>query len=339
MKLDSFDYELPAGAIAQRPLAKRDDARLLVVDRAEGGHDNRTVAELPTLLRAGDVVVLNETRVLPARLELRKETGGRVEVFLLEPTVDDPDKWQALVRPSRRVPPNTNLFVEGQTGEPVVIVDDDLGEGRRIVRPAAEQSLRSLAEVAGSVPLPPYITERIDDPDRYQTVYAQNASSVAAPTAGLHFTDELLAACRASDAELCRVELSVGLGTFRPIVVDDIREHDMHAERYRVPAATWDAVQSAERVVAIGTTTVRALESAAATGRLDGSTDLFISPGYSWQVVDALMTNFHMPKSSLLVMLAAFMGEQWRETYRHALAEDYRFLSFGDAMFVERMTG
>jgi len=341
VQLDTFDFDLPPAAIAQRPLGQRDAARLLVVDQTGGGFDDRSVADLPALLRAGDVVVLNETRVLPARLELRKPTGGRVEVFLLEPLSDDTNRWEALVRPSRRVPPGSTLVMEaGSDDGPVIVVDEDLGEGRRIVRPAGATSLLALAEAAGSVPLPPYITERIDDPNRYQTVYAKTASSVAAPTAGLHFTDALLAACEASGAELHRLELSVGLGTFRPIVVDDIREHDMHAERYRVPESTWHAVQRAKqhggRVVAIGTTTVRALESAATTDCLEGSTNLFISPGYSWKVVDALMTNFHLPKSSLLVMLGAFMGERWRDAYERALANGYRFLSFGDAMFVER---
>lgn len=348
MQLQAFDYDLPATAIAQRPLERRDDARLLVVGQAAGTYDDRTVAQLPSLLRDGDVVVLNETRVLPARLRLRKPTGGKVEVFLLEPTAPDGAAdamatWEALVRPSRRVAPGSALILDdgldadaGADAAPVLIVDDDLGEGRRVVRPTGEQSIRSLAEAAGSVPLPPYIAEEIDDPDRYQTVYAQQASSVAAPTAGLHFTEAVLAECEATGAELHRVELAVGLGTFRPILVDDISEHDMHAERYRVPESTWTAVQNAKRVVAVGTTTVRALESAATSGTLQGSTDLFISPGYQWKVVDALMTNFHMPKSSLLVMLAAFMGDGWTDAYERALAGGYRFLSFGDAMFVER---
>lgn len=340
MQLDAFDYDLPATAIAQRPLDQRDDARLLVIGGSPATYGDLSVSELPSLLRSGDVVVMNETRVLPARLQLHKSTGGKVEVFLLEPVVAGQEAdgaWHALVRPSRRVPPATELFAAAAPdAEPAVVVDDDLGEGRRVVRPAGPQSLRELAQATGSVPLPPYITEAIDDPDRYQTVYARQPSSVAAPTAGLHFTEALLDACGATGAELHRVELSVGLGTFRPILVDDIRDHDMHAERYRVPESTWAAVQRAPRVIAIGTTTVRALESAATRGELEGSTDLFISPGYEWKVVDALMTNFHMPKSSLLVMLAAFMGDGWKAAYDRALAHDYRFLSFGDAMFVER---
>ena len=337
MRLSSFDYELPEAQIAQAPLADRSSARLLV------GSDpvrHRRVTDLPELLGPGDVIVVNNTRVLPARLRLHKSTGGAVEVFLLSPV--DGTHWEALVRPSRRVADGTLLFDDDDVARVQVV--GDRGEGRRVVAPAPQSgsvdadvvSLLDHAMAQGEVPLPPYIETTLDDPDRYQTVYADRVGSVAAPTAGLHFTDALLDECRAVGAEIHSVELQVGIGTFRPIVVDDVSEHTMHAERYVVPDATWDACAVANRVIAVGTTSVRALETAAATGERTGSSELFISPGFDWQVVDALLTNFHLPKSSLLVMLAAFCGERWRDLYTSALAEGYRFLSFGDAMFVER---
>lgn len=332
MQIDEFDYELPEQAIAQVPLADRSSARLLV------GTDpiaHRTVRDLPSMILPGDVIVVNNTRVLPARLRLFKETGGKVEVFLLSPVGDG--SWEALVRPSRRVPDGT-VLTDGK-GDPIVTVLADRGEGRRLVAPATETSMLDLAASEGEMPLPPYIHSHLADPERYQTVYADTVGSVAAPTAGLHFTDALIAECEASGAMVVDVELRVGIGTFRPIVAHRIVDHQMHAERYHVPASTWQACRDARRVIAIGTTSVRALESAAVTGELDGETELFIHPGYDWQIVDALLTNFHMPKSSLLVMLAAFYGPGWRSLYSEALSSDYRFLSFGDAMFVERQAG
>lgn len=344
MLASDFDYALPPESIAQVPIADRSAARMLVAGEPV---QHRTVADLPELVGPGDVVVVNNTRVLPARLKLRKATGGQVEVFLLAPIGDG--AWEALVRPSRRVPEGTELFAsdapskndglsenDGAEAEPVVTVHADRGEGRRVVAPATGSAMLDLAAQVGAVPLPPYITEQLDDPDRYQTVYAENPASVAAPTAGLHFTPEVLAACEKSGAQIVPVELQVGIGTFRPITATDISEHHMHAERYIVPESTWQACASAERVIAVGTTSVRALESAAATGELTGDTELFIHPGYEWSVVDALLTNFHMPRSSLLVMLSAFCGPRWRELYELAVTEGYRFLSFGDAMFVER---
>jgi len=222
------------------------------------------------------------------------------------------------------------------TGNEAILVEDDLGDGVRRVRSVTNESVLEIAHRVGHVPLPPYITSGYDQAERYQTVYARNERSVAAPTAGLHFTPELMQQCRDAGAEIHRVELAVGLGTFRPILVDDISDHEMHAERYHVPAAVLQACAAAERVIAIGTTSVRALESAATFGTTEGSTDLFISPGYQFKVVDVLLTNFHQPKSSLLVMLCAFAGERWRDIYAHAVAQQYRFLSFGDAMIVAR---
>lgn len=328
--IDEFEYELPDDRIAQTPVEPRDAARLL--DATESPVQHRQVRDLADLVRPGDLIVVNNTRVLPARLTLSKETGGAAEVFLLEPHGDT--AWTALVRPSRRIRPGSTLL--DATESPAVVVDDDLGEGRRLVRPATSETILELAHRLGTVPLPPYINTALDDAERYQTVYANNERSVAAPTAGLHLTPEVLDACRQAGAETRTVELAVGLGTFRPILVDDLSEHQMHGEQFLVDDEVVAACHAAERVIAIGTTTVRALESAASLGTRDGTTELFISPGYPWKLVDVLFTNFHQPRSSLLVMLAAFAGPRWRQLYAEALAMDYRFLSFGDAMIVAR---
>ncbi len=330
--ISAFDYELPPSAIAQQPVEPRDAARLLVDAGAGAEPGHRHVRDLPELLGPGDLLVLNDTRVLPARLTLRKPTGGHVEVLLLE-RLDD-DTWEALVRPSRRVAAGVRLRagVGPDDGEvELVEVGRALGEGRRTVR-----LLRPEAEVlaAGEVPLPPYIHERLTDPERYQTVYNRRAASVAAPTAGLHLTQDVLDRCVERGAAIATVDLAVGLGTFRPITASDVADHRVHTEHYRVPAETMAACRAATRVVAVGTTTVRALESAAVTGALEGPTDLYIRRGHRFQVVGGLLTNFHVPRSSLLVMIDAFVGERWRLLYETALASGYRFLSFGDAMFL-----
>lgn len=334
-----FDYSLPQHAIAQQPCEPRDAARLLDALSSDS-MIHRRVHDLPSLVGAGDVIVVNDTRVLPARLALSKPTGGAVEVFLLDnavpgnTAVDQPGSWRALVRPSRRVHPGTELLdVDGQ---PAVRVTDDLGDGVRVVTSLTDESLLDLAHRLGTVPLPPYITSGYDNADRYQTVYARRERSVAAPTAGLHLTNEVLDECIAAGATIERVELAVGLGTFRPIVVDDVQEHQMHAEHFIVEPRVLEACERARRVIAIGTTSVRALESAASLDQSQGSTELFISPGFDFKVVDVLFTNFHQPRSSLLVMLSAFAGPRWREIYGEALDEGYRFLSFGDAMIVAR---
>jgi S-adenosylmethionine:tRNA ribosyltransferase-isomerase len=337
MDTADVDYELPESAIAQTPAEPRDSARLLV----DGGPDrpprHGTIRDLPQFVGPGDVVVVNTTRVLPARLRLRRAGGGAAEVLLLEP-YDGPDRWEALVRPSRRLPAGARLEVSEQLA---VVVGEDLGEGRRLVeleRGAGVDLLDEL-EAHGEVPLPPYITAELADPERYQTTYADRPGSVAAPTAGLHLTPELLDRVRATGARIEPVELMVGLGTFRPIAADRVEDHVMHAERYRVPEATLSACEEAERVVAVGTTSVRALESAAATGRLEGRTHLFIHGDRPFAVVDALLTNFHQPRSSLLVLVEAFVGPRWRGLYEEALAYGYRFLSFGDAMFLVGQRG
>ena len=335
MRLSDFDYELPERAIATVGAEPRDSARLLV-DGDPPRHLH--VHDLPSLLGPGDVVVLNDTRVLPARVRFTRPSGGSAEVLLLEDAGEG--WWQALVRPSAKLPPGTTVAVadgfEVELGE-------DLGEGRRLVRPHAAggvllgDDLIAALEEHGEMPLPPYLgSSRLADPERYQTVYALRPASAAAPTAGLHLTPAVLDAIRGRGATVSRVELVVGLGTFRPIVVEQIDEHVMHHEHYRIEPAAWEVIRSARRVVAIGTTSVRALESAAVSGELSGRTDLFIRRPYAWQVVDVLMTNFHLPKSSLLVMIDAFIGPRWRDLYELAMDEGYRFLSFGDAMFLER---
>jgi S-adenosylmethionine:tRNA ribosyltransferase-isomerase len=328
MDVAGFDYELPSEAIAQVPASPRDASRLLV---ARDPVEHRRARDLPSLLRPGDLLVLNDTRVLHARLRLRKPTGGEVEVLALEPMGEC--SWEALVRPSRRVPDGTVLV--DQIGTPVLEVGLATGSGTRRVTPVAT-TMSSLMASEGVVPLPPYITAPLEDPERYQTVFAQHPSSVAAPTAGLHLTPDVLARCRAAGAEVATIDLSVGIGTFRPIEAANLDGHEMHGERFRVESSVWEACRNADRVVAVGTTVVRTLESVAAGGRLEGRTNLFIRPGHRWSVVDALMTNFHLPRSSLLVMVESFMGPRWRDVYRLALEEGYRFLSFGDAMFVER---
>jgi S-adenosylmethionine:tRNA ribosyltransferase-isomerase len=346
--MTTYDYDLPEAAIAQEPIEPRSAARLLVGPGLSAGPETRhaTVADLPGLLGPGDVLVVNDTRVLAARLDLVKGTGGRAEVLLVEPLgpagADGTTEWTALVRPGRRLPPGTLLFEMGTVGgHPVVEVgasldDDPDGPGTRRVR------LLDATVVArsGSMPLPPYIHRTLADPDRYQTVYAGDRDladrSAAAPTAGLHLTPELLSQCESAGASQARVDLAIGLDTFRPVTAETAEAHVIHTERYSVPPATVAACAGARRVVAVGTTSVRALESAAATGALAGRTDLYIHGDFEFRVVDVLVTNFHLPRSSLLLLVEAFCGPAWRDLYATALGANYRFLSFGDAMIVAR---
>ncbi len=334
MRLDEFDYELPEDRIAQVPLEPRDAARLLV-DRGSAPPEHRTVADLPELLRPGDVVVVNETRVIPARLRLHRASGGAAEVLLLEPVTPDRRRWEALIRPARRLRDGERL--RAADGREVLAVGPRTAAGDtfHVDLLGAQDPLDQLA-THGEMPLPPYIRTRLDRPDRYQTVYAVEPGSAAAPTAGLHLTEALLGRLRAGGIAIVPVELVVGLDTFQPVSTDDPLDHRMHSERYRVPPATWDACAAAERVVAVGTTSVRALESAAATGELAGRTELFLHRGAELAVVDVLMTNFHLPRTTLLMMIDAFVGPRWRRLYETALAEGYRFLSFGDAMLLDR---
>ncbi len=313
MKSTELDYELPPGLIAQRPVRRRDHSRLLVHDRATGATRHRRFDELPEELPEGTLVVVNDTRVLPARLRLERPGGGDAEVLLLE-RLGENGTWEGLARPSRKLRAGQRL---GR-----VELLEALGEGR--------WRLRLDGAPAGEAPLPPYITEPLDDPERYQTVYAAHEGSAAAPTAGLHFTQELLAGL---DVET--VTLHVGLDTFRPVAADELAEHEMHSERYEVAPAAWARIAAAPSVLAVGTTTVRVLESVARGAPLEGRTDLFVTPGFEFRRVDSLLTNFHLPRSTLLALVMAFAGvEETRRLYRTAIDERYRFYSFGDAMLL-----
>lgn len=331
MRTEDFAYDLPEAAIAQTPVEPRDAARLLVDRGPDEAPEDHTVADLPTLVRPGDLLVVNDTRVIPARLRLAKSTGGAVEVLLAERTGDR--EWTALVRPSRRVPPGTVLE---RDGDEVLLVGDTVGDGERSVRLLGDEEPLALVHRLGTLPLPPYITTALDDPERYQTVFARRPGSAAAPTAGLHLTPNVLDRCVAAGATVAEVDLEVGLGTFAPIRAERVEDHTVHTERYVIPETTVHAIERAERVIAVGTTVVRALESWSATGAPAGTTDLFIRRGHEFAKVDVLLTNFHVPRSSLLVLVDAFVGDRWRDLYATALDRGYRFLSFGDAMLLER---
>ena len=338
MRLSDFDYDLPEDRIAQTPVEPRDSARLLV-DRGDAPPEHCHVRDLDQLLRPGDLLVVNETRVLPARLALRRSSGGKVEVLLLEPLDGERRMWEALVRPARKLKSGETL--SAPDGTPVVRCRErtDAGDTFMVELSGPVDSLELLAD-HGTMPLPPYISHRLDDPERYQTVYAREPASAAAPTAGLHLTIELLDRLRDRGIATATVDLVVGLDTFRPVTEDDPTRHRMHSERYRVPAETLERCRTTRaaggRVVAVGTTSVRALESALLRGELDGRTDVFIRAGHEWHVVDMLLTNFHMPRTTLLLMIDAFVGDRWRRLYDEALATGYRFLSFGDAMLLDR---
>jgi S-adenosylmethionine:tRNA ribosyltransferase-isomerase len=332
MRLEDFDYDLPETRIAQVPVEPRDAARLLV-DRGSAPPEHRHVADLPALLRPGDVVVVNESRVLPARLRVRRTTGGAAEVLLLEPMNADRTDWEALIRPARRL--RTGEELRAPDGRTLLVVGERTAAGDTFVLRLCGTPDEVL-DVYGEVPLPPYIHAQLQDPERYQTVYATRPGSAAAPTAGLHLTPELVARVRAEGTPVVALELAVGLDTFQPVSATDPRDHQMHSERYRVPEATWTACERAARVVAVGTTTVRALETVATSGQLEGRTALFLHRGGRFRVVDVLLTNFHLPRTTLLMMIDAFVGPRWRSLYAAALTEGYRFLSFGDAMLLDR---
>lgn len=331
MHISDFDYELPDDLIAQEPVEPRDSARLLV-DGGDRLH-HRHVRDLHEMVGPGDVLVVNDTRVIPARLRLRRGSGGAVEVLLLEMT--DGGVWSALVRPAAKLRPNETLLDED--GDEVATFIGRRNDGDTFdVRLHDDGQPMALLDRIGSLPLPPYITSDSGANERYQTVYSRRPASAAAPTAGLHFTPSLLDLIQQRGARLSRVELVVGLDTFRPISTDDPLQHQIHTELYSVPDETIDAVNRAERVIAVGTTAVRALESTFTTGRQSGRTNLFIHRGYEWKVVDLMMTNFHMPRTTLLMMIEAFVGPTWRDIYREAIERRYRFLSFGDAMLLDR---
>jgi S-adenosylmethionine:tRNA ribosyltransferase-isomerase len=341
--LSAYDYDLPPERIAQNPVVPRDSSRLLVVT-SPTEHAHHRFSDLPTLLRPGDLLVLNNTRVIPARLYGQKTSGMEVEVLLLEE--QQRDRWLALVKPGRRLKPGAQIQFPS-VGDPVLaatVLATDPATGGRILEFALPESasLISYLDRLGQVPLPPYITASQAEADQYQTVYGDRPGAVAAPTAGLHFTPQLLQTLREQGIDQAYLTLHVGVGTFRPVEVEDITTHQMHGEWVEVPEETVRRIQVTKaqggRVIAVGTTVTRALEGAAQTGKLrafTGKTDLFIYPGYEWRVVDGLITNFHLPKSSLLMLVSALIGrDRLLQLYQEAIAQAYRFYSFGDAMVI-----
>ncbi|AVX21471.1 MULTISPECIES: tRNA preQ1(34) S-adenosylmethionine ribosyltransferase-isomerase QueA [Carboxydocella] len=340
MRVSDFDFFLPEELIAQQPVEPRDHSRLLVLFRQEKRLEHRYFYQLPEYLRAGDVLVVNETRVIPARLfGEKKGTGARIEVVLLHRI--DKDRWEVLLKPGKRARPGTWL----QFGDGLLEaeVEDVTPAGGRILRFVYRGVWEELLDRLGEMPLPPYIREKLPDRERYQTVYAREEGSAAAPTAGLHFTPRLLAELQERGIEIVKVLLHVGLGTFRPVKVEKIEEHQMHAEYYRLSAEAAQVLNRAKaegrRVIAVGTTSTRVLETAAvAPGQVqagEGWTDIFIYPGYQFKMIDGLITNFHLPKSTLLMLVAALVGrERILAAYEEAVRERYRFFSFGDAMLI-----
>ena len=341
MNTADFDFHLPEELIAQTPLEKRDASKLLIVNRKTGEFQDRHFHSIIDMLEAGDALVMNDTRVLPARLYGQKEeTGGHVELLLLKNTSGD--EWEVLAKPAKRLKVGTRVsFGDGRLS---ALVTEELSHGGRIVRFDYQGIFLEVLESLGEMPLPPYIHEKLDDRERYQTVYAKESGSAAAPTAGLHFTKELLEEIQAKGIHLVYLTLHVGLGTFRPVSVDNLDEHEMHSEFYQLSeeaAATLRSVkENGGRVIAIGTTSIRTLETIGSKfdGQIQadsGWTNIFIKPGYDWKVVDAFSTNFHLPKSTLVMLVSAFAGRELvLDAYQHAINEQYRFFSFGDAMFI-----
>ena len=335
MQLSDIDYVLPEKLIAQKPIEPRDSARLLVAtDPAQVQHKH--ITDLVDVIEPGDLLVVNDTRVLPARLVLQRKTGGAAEVLLLEERSSDHRLWEALVKPARKLKDGEILEYFGRR---VVRLGPRTEAGDTFVVELLDENPLEWVQRIGAMPLPPYIHGSLTDQERYQTVYSRRAASAAAPTAGLHFTPELMSRIIDKGARVEHVELVVGLDTFKPISAENPLDHQIHTEFYNVDQRVIDACSSANRVIAVGTTATRALESAATTGQLTGRTNLFITPGYQWKTVDMMMTNFHMPRTSLLLMVESFIGTQWRDIYAAAVEEQYRFLSFGDAMLIARKKG
>lgn len=334
MLVADFDYDLPEELIAQEPLEDRAASRMLVVYRAEHRFEDRAFRDLPRFLRPGDCIIVNNSKVFPSRLYGRRASGtAQIQVFLLRPHGGDNAVWEALVRPGRKAPVGERIVFDDETGAEII---ERGNHGWRLIRFDTDDVPGALARL-GHVPLPPYI-RRPDTPadrERYQTVYARDAGSVAAPTAGLHFTPDMLDTCRAAGAVIAPVTLHVGLGTFAPLRADRVEDVRLHREHFHISACALDTIRCAQRRIAVGTTSVRAVESAYATAQRSGETDLFISPGYRPRAVDGLLTNFHLPKSSLLILVSALAGtELVRAAYEHAVQERYRFFSYGDCMLI-----
>lgn len=340
MKTSDFDYELPEELIAQHPAAQRDHSRLLVMDKYTGAVEHRVFRDIVDYLHAGDVLVLNNTKVIPARIFGVKEGGtAKIEVLLLKRDDDLPNTWEVLVHPGKRAKVGTVIdFGEGRLKGEVIA---NTSAGRKVTF-HFDGIFEEILEELGTMPLPPYIHEQLKDQNRYQTVYAKVDGSAAAPTAGLHFTTELLETLRQNGIEIEEVLLHVGLGTFKPVSEEDIEDHEMHSEYYEISQETADRINKAKtegrRIISVGTTSTRALESAAKDGRLQagsGWTNIFIYPGYKWQIIDGLITNFHLPKSTLMMLVSALSTrEHILAAYKEAVAQRYRFFSFGDAMFI-----
>ena len=340
MNVEEFDYDLPESLIAQTPLKDRDQSRLLVLGRNSGNIEHKHFKDVINYLETGDTLVLNDTRVMPARLfGLKEETGAKVEMLML--TRIENNDWEVLLKPAKRIKVGNKLSF----GEGKIIAEciEELDQGGRIMRLHYEGILEERLNELGEMPLPPYIKERLDDPDRYQTVYAKESGSAAAPTAGLHFTDELLDEIRAKGINIAFITLHVGLGTFRPVSVENIDDHEMHSEYYQMTQETADLLnktkESGKRVISVGTTSTRTLE----TIRRDhpqfvatsGWTDIFIYPGFEFKAIDGLITNFHLPKSTLVMLVSAFSNKKYiLNAYHKAVEMEYRFFSFGDAMLI-----
>ncbi len=334
MRIDDFDYDLPSEAIAQAAIEPRDAARLIVARTL----DDRRFDELPEILEQGDLLVVNRTRVRAARLRGTKAaTGGSIELLLLR-RLDD-RRWEALIRPARRIRPGLELRFDGIEGE---VLSPPVRGLVTVALQGADGDVDDLLPTRGEVPLPPYFAGTLGDPERYQTIFAKSLGSAAAPTAALHFTPRLLERLRDERIDIAEVELDVGLDTFRPMEGEVVADHRIHRESFVVPEAVAEAIATARtrggRIVAVGTTVVRTLETAAAGDNVvpgEGESGLFITPGYRFQVVDAMLTNFHAPRTTLIALVAAALGPQWRSVYSTALERGYRFLSFGDAMFID----
>lgn len=343
MNLHDFYYDLPEELIAQDPLADRSSSKLMVLDKKTGRTEHRIFKDIIEYLNPGDCLVINDTKVIPARLIGEKEgTGAAIEVLLLKRKEDMANTWEVLVKPGKKARPGTRIsFGDGKlVGEIIDIVE----EGDRLIQFSFDGIFEEILDELGQMPLPPYITHKLEDKNRYQTVYAKHEGSAAAPTAGLHFTNELLAEIESKGVKIARVTLHVGLGTFRPVKVENILEHHMHSEYYEVSEEAADTInsvrQSGGRIIAVGTTSTRTLESVADThGCIKpcrGWTDIFIYPGYEFKAIDCLITNFHLPESTLIMLVSALAGkDNVMAAYREAVENSYRFFSFGDAMFIK----
>ena len=341
MKTADFDYELPQELIAQDPLEQRDSSRLLILDKKTGERTHRIFHDISDYLHEGDCLVINNTKVIPARLIGEREgTGGKVEVLLLKRKTDN--VWETLVKPGKKARPGMRLSFGG--GLLHAEVQEVVDEGNRLIRFEYEGIFEEILDQLGQMPLPPYITHQLKDKNRYQTVYAKYEGSAAAPTAGLHFTEELLQQIQEKGVKIARVTLHVGLGTFRPVKVDDVTQHHMHTEFYHVSQEAADIINETKkqggRAICVGTTSCRTIESAAdgqgVVQATEGDTDIFIYPGYQFKVLDCLITNFHLPESTLLMLVSALAGkENIMAAYKEAVEMKYRFFSFGDAMFIQ----